>query len=373
MMLRLPHMCIALTLLAPAHAMRFVARRATMPHMVAADVGEPFPPAALARLSVPNGKRSAICFVQADDGFTCAKALGSFSDRAAEFAEKSCTVFIVRPSEGVNRRTALQYPSMRFIEDVDSELAAAAGLDVGGRTDRSPRATFVLAANGTVCGMVSDRVEATAHAPFALKCLADLDAAVEAEGRASMDSLKQMVVEAAAPAAAEAEVTEQDEQKRIEREKKAALRAQSLFAEANRNAKFSFGRTTLEEEAKRLGERAAERAEKAAAEELEARAARARAEASGDERAAANCKSAAEAAMNRANEAREDEVAALRIQVEATNKTLVQIVRQLVLDEQQAKDFARRAYSQRRLATAAMVRIDEAADQAAMRAELANW
>ena len=184
---------------------------------------------------------------------------------------------------------------------------------------------------------------------------------------------EQMVVEAAAPAAAEAEVTEQDEQKRIEREKKAALRAQSLFAEANRNAKFSFGRTTLEEEAKRLGERAAERAEKAAAEELEARAARARAEASGDERAAANCKSAAEAAMNRANEAREDEVAALRIQVEATNKTLVQIVRQLVLEEQQAKDFARRAYSQRRLATAAMVRIDEAADQAAMRAELANW
>ena len=80
-----------------------------------------------------------------------------------------------------------------------------------------------------------------------------------------------------------------------------------------------------------------------------------------------------EVAAQKASDAREDEVAALQIQVDAANEVLVQVLRQVGLDEQQAKDFARRAYSQRRLATAAMVQLEEAKEQAAMKAELENW
>jgi peroxiredoxin len=339
------------------------------------EEGDRFPEDALgARLSVASGKRVALCFIERDDGFACAKAVQSFSERAAQFAERSCSIAVVRPTAGIVPKTALRFPAIRFLDDADGSLMRAAGLsEGGGPMRRSPRATYVLSDDGTVCGLVSDRVEATAHAQYALKLLGELDAAAtkaEEAQRPSVDALKQMVAATtnAEVAAAEEQVTAQDE-----RQKRRALRAQSLFAEANRNAKFSFGRTTLAEEAKRLGALAAQRAEKAADEEQKARLARTAAEAAGDTSGADRAREAAEVAARKASDAREDEAAALQIQVDAAKETLAQMVRQVGLDEQQAKDFARRAYSQRRLATAAMLQLDEAKEQAAMKAELENW
>ena len=128
------------------------------------DVGCTVPPSVLQKLGVTGG-RAVVCFILEDRGFACGKQLRTLSERAGSFAARGCQVVAVRPPSGVAADIGEQYPTLGFVEDANDGLRQQLGLaDSGGGGGglfgggRLKRATYVVAANGTVAGIISDRV-----------------------------------------------------------------------------------------------------------------------------------------------------------------------------------------------------------------------
>eukprot|EP00908_Phaeocystis_cordata_P021723 Transcript_4112.p1 GENE.Transcript_4112~~Transcript_4112.p1 ORF type:complete len:590 (+),score=238.18 Transcript_4112:99-1772(+) len=149
------------------------------------DVGASFPPSVLQKLGV-SGSKAVVCFILEDRGFACGKQLRTLAERSESFAARGCRVVAVRPPAGVAPGIDDQYRSIGFVEDTNDGLRQQLGLSGGdgsggggffGGGSRMKRATYVLAANGTVAGVVSDRVDSTEHAVQALRTLAALEAA----------------------------------------------------------------------------------------------------------------------------------------------------------------------------------------------------
>lgn len=280
---------------------------------------------------------------------------------------------IVRPPSGESDATAKRYPAIEFVVDDGNQLRSQVGLtDGGGPFGSLERATIVVEADGTVCATVSNSVEASAHAAYALRLIRELDATAVAEqaaGQPSVDDLRDMVMASATPTQEEVEADEQRERRRSA----AALRAQAMRAEVNRNVKFSFGRKTLEAEAQRLARKAVDALDKARTEESECRAARARAEAAGDTALAERYLVDAADAAERASRAREDEIAALQIEADAIVEKLGGMRMTIESEDIRAKEAARRAYGYRRIATAAAISLSEAGERAQMRDALSAW
>ena len=280
-----------------------------------------------------SGRRAAVSFINNDNNFDCAKQLLALSEAADSFAQQSCTIVVVRPPAGVSDTSAERFPAIQFQADEGDALRRSVGVPRGGRN----RGTYVVLANGTVCGSVSSAVDAQSHSQFALRILREHEAAVAAEEAASkpsMDALKELVKQSAAPTAEEVRV----EEVLNAAKKQAMLRAQSLRAEATRNVKFSWGSKTMEGEGARLAAEAAEKLEKAKAEEATWARARATAKTVGDERAAANAKAKAEAAGTAVSRAREDECAAMEIRAEAIEGELRQMAMALKQEEVERDD-----------------------------------
>lgn len=347
----------------------FAVVRHAPPCMVLPEAGSSCPPAILTRLSIAN-QRAVIAFISDDKGFNCAKQVLALAERSDGFLARSCALFAVRPPTGVRDEIVERYrgAGIMFVVDEDNALRAAAGLDASGKS----RATLVVEADGSVCGTVSNAVESTAHAAYALRLLREADerrVAQEAASQPSLDELRELVVAAAAPSDEEAQAAEQLEERRAA----AALRAQALRAEANRNVLFSFGRKTLAEEGERLAKAAGEALERAATNEASGRQERARAEAAGDAATAEVCKAEVLAAATLALRAREDEIAALEIVYEAAEQRQTAARLQRAQDEINAAETARLAYGFRRDATQAMVGLQAADERQKMRQELDDW
>ena len=271
-------------------------------------------PSFLANLGL-SGQRAAVSFINDDKGFNCAKQLLALSQAADAFAEKSCAVVVVRPPQGALPASVTNFPTIKFFADEDNALRRAVGVPDNSRS----RGTYVVLANGTVCGSVSSAVDAQAHSQYALRLLRDHEAALELEAaaqRPSMDALKKLVVESAAPSAEQVRV----EQVLEKAKKDSMLRAQSMRAEATRNVKFSWGQKTMEGEGARLAAVAEAALEAARADEATWVSARAKAEASGDAAAAENAKAKATAASAAVSRAREDECGAAGFEI-ARDKT----------------------------------------------------
>ena len=326
--------------------------RACPPAMALLGQGEQCPPSVLAALGA-EGKRCITAFIMEDTSFNCAKHLLALSEFSDEFAARSCSIIAVQSTEP---KKPEMHPSIRFL--ADDTLRGAMGLKDG-------RATFLLEANGTVCGSVSNAVEASAHAVYALRLLKALDesiAAEEAAMRAAMTKGFSFVQPTAEEVVEEEQVDAANAQ--------AALRMQSMRAEANRNVKFSFGRKTLKGEAQRLASRAAEQLEAARAEEAVLRAEVLR----GDDGVVdAALQAKVDKATEAVNRAREDEMAALQIEYDAVTEELVGVRLGMEMEACYAKDAARRAYGYRRDATKAMLGIEEASERTKMSQALESW
>ena len=344
-----------------------VARHAP-PTLALPEPGAACPPEILSRLNI-NAQRAAVSFISNDAGFNCAKQLLALAEQSSAFRARSCELFVVRAPSGVKDDIVQRYQDrLTFVTDEGNVLRTAAGLE----TSSGARATVVVEANGDVCGTVSNDVEATAHAFYALRLLREVDertAAEEAATRTSMDSLRELVTATATPTEEEEESAAQLEARRAA----AALRKQAVRAEANRNVKFSFGRKTLAEEGARLAKVAGEALERAAANEASWREKRARAEATGDTATAEVCASEVRAAAALTIRAREDDIAAVEIIADAVEEKRVALGLRKAKEEINAAETARLAYGFRRIATQAMVGLDEANERAKMRTELEEW
>ena len=340
--------------------------------MRAVEPGEMFPPEAIARLGL-DGQRAVVGFVNDDASFMCAKHILGLAETSNALSACSCSVTVVRSPSGAKDGTVARYPSISFVADEADALRSEVGLaEGGGLMGSNERATFVVESNGTVCGVVSNAVEASAHAAYALRLVRQLDAATEAEAEAqrpSFDDLRELVLASATPSEEEEQVEEEQASDRAA----AALRAQSIRAEANRNVKFSFGQKTLAQEGERLAAKAA--AAHAAAKEEEAahRAARTRAEAAGNAAAADASRAAAADAAAAARSARADEIAALEIVSDGVEERVTALRMQEERDGIMAREAARIAFGFRRRATQAAVALEERGEQSNMRSELEAW
>lgn len=343
-------------------------------HTAALRAGEALPASVRERLGC-IGSRAAIAFVVEDEGFQDAKHILAMAEATESFRARACKIFVVRSPRGARDSIVQRYPSLSFVDDADNLLRQQVDLPDGGGFFGAPeRATLVCDEDGNLCGTVSNAVEASAHAAYALRFLCELDerlaAADEAARKpAAIDELRKLVIESATPSDEEAVATEVAERRKAA----AALRAQAVRAEANRNVKWGFGRTTLEAEGQRLASEAAKKLASARSEEAEWRAARARAEAAGDTAAAERHRAEAEASADRASNAREDEIAALRIEADAVEEQLTAIRLTIAKEEIQVNETARRAYGYRRLATASAVALEDANERGQMRRALEVW
>ena len=125
------------------------------------EEGATFPEAALAQLELST-PRSIVFFLSSDKDFNCAKGLIGYAERAAEFAERGCAIYAVRPAAGADAATEARFPALRFLCDEDDAMREGAGLALEARGFLSggrPHATFIVDEAGAVLATVSSGMQ----------------------------------------------------------------------------------------------------------------------------------------------------------------------------------------------------------------------
>lgn len=348
--------------------------RARAPHMELLPVGAPFPQGALSRLGAA-GNFAALFFIDRDDAFDCAKQLLALSEKASEFRVLGCSrLVVVRPASGASAGSAARFPLLSFVEDEADEARLAVGLgEAVGLFGRRARASLLVAANGTVVGAVSDQIDAVGHVRLAQQCVERVEAErlekAEGPARRRVEALRQLVTAASALSEEEAATEDEAEARRAD----AALRAQSLLAEAKRAT--LFGGPSLREALEQLERREAEGAEAARTDAALARAEAALAAAAGDARADESvARARAESAMSEWVRFLEDVLSLVRLRSEAWAEEVLAPSRMAAeADEREAATRMRRAGSRREQAARAEAAL-ESREQASKASEaLANW
>ena len=294
----------------------------------ACNIGDILAPATLDALAV-RGSRAVVLYINDDGNFLCSKALRACADRAGAFEAKGATVVAVRPPSGAAEGSTKRYPAISFYVDAEDEVRQRSGLPLKAGFRGRPRRSYVLSANGTVCGIVSEAVDPSEHAacvswsrtrepqvlssphllPFDPACgryaLRFLEA-LEVEERAAADagrvssSGKALAFQLQQEQQVQAQAQASERAARTVSDKAMRLRANAMFVEAKNQARMSAGRLTFVEAIGALARQARQRVEGARV-----------------AAAAATTAVAREAAYSDEVEWREDEVSALRMEVDA--------------------------------------------------------
>jgi peroxiredoxin len=270
-------------------------------------------------------RRAVVFFVQGKTSSERAKVLQVFADKAPQFAALACKLVAIWPRSkaaeaGSARRTSQSSDVAFCLTDESDILTTAFGFAKEDSADCSrARSACVVDASGSIVGVAAAAVATEARAAVALRLLVSHDNAVEKEEA-----------------------------------RQAALRAQALFAAANRRARMgSFqnaradSATTIYAELEREARAAADRMRAASAKKRTAEADMARADVAGDEIVLRSAASLVQEAAAEELHAAHDHLWMTRKQVDTLRSPLNQLRQAAAKADREAADVSRRAHQLR--------------------------
>ena len=327
--------------------------------------GKTLPTPLLEQLGIV-GKRGAVCFVDDDRAWSSFKVLSGYTDRANDFAARSCTVVVVRPPDGADDTLADRFPAVSFL--CDEKNALRKGIWEG---EEPTRAGCLIDAQGVVQSALADAADPFSYAAAAASTLREMDAPPPPPTPSELREQRAAQETAVNRATRDELLTQQLAEKSAwERETRQAGRD---YAGANRKALWDNtvglfsrgGRDKAQAEMAREAAaseaaRAEEAAAKAAAEEAAAKAKEAKAFSAGERATERGDVSAAEAALADATLAAQQAASARADTLAARREVRDKLQRKATLSVQVAEAAESRATAAQVAAAAAVAEAERA-------------